>query len=83
MEDTENYDLRSDLSDETGDTLIHVACKNSSDIQILESLLIKLRSELSADEDSIKEFLATVNGDGLKALDYCVFKRRHDMALVL
>ena len=54
MEDTENYDLRSDMSDETGDTLIHVACKNSSDIQILESLLIKLRSELSADEDSIK-----------------------------
>ena len=53
MEDTENYDLRSDVSTENGDTCIHVACKNSSDIQILESLLLKLRNELSGDKTTI------------------------------
>jgi len=41
-----------------GDSIIHTACKLSTDIQILESLLIKLRTVIG-DKDAIKEFLAT------------------------
>lgn len=82
MEDA-NYDLCNDIVEATGETCIHVACKSSSDIQILESLLLKLRSQLSGSEEAIKEFLDITNSDGLKALDYCVFKRRNDMAVVL
>ena len=39
-----NYDLCGDISRSTGDSCIHIACKTSSDIQILESLLLKVRS---------------------------------------
>ena len=35
------------------------------------------------DKEKIQEFLALQNKDGLKALDYCVFKNRHDMAAIL
>jgi ankyrin repeat protein len=48
----------------------------------LESLLIKLRT-LVGEKEKIQEFLALQNQDGLKALDYCVFKNRHDMAAIL
>jgi ankyrin repeat protein len=75
-----NYDVLSVNSG--GDTLIHLACKYSTDIQILESLLIKLRT-LVGDKEKIQEFLALQNKDGLKAFDYCVFKNRHDMAAIL
>jgi len=49
---------------------------------MLESLLIKLRTVVG-DKEKIQEFLALQNQDGLKALDYCVFKNRHDMAAIL
>lgn len=45
-----NYDVLSVNSG--GDTLIHLACKYSTDIQILESLLIKLRT-LVGDKEKI------------------------------
>lgn len=83
MMEEANYDFCSDINETTGETCIHLACKNSSDIQILESLLLKLRSQLSGSKEAIKDFLDITNYDGLKALDYCVFKRRHDMAVVL
>ena len=82
LEDS-NYDLCGEVDRVTGDSCIHIACKNSSDIQILESLLLKVRSQLQGDKAAISEFLAKVNTDGMKALDYCVFKNRHDMAVVL
>lgn len=46
-------------------------------------MLLKLRSQLAGDKASITEFLALTNADDMKALDYCVFKNRHDMAVVL
>lgn len=78
-----NYDLCGEISTETGDSCIHVACKTSSDIQILESLLLKVRGQLHGDKAAITAFLEMGNRDDLKALDYCVFKNRHDMAVVL
>ena len=81
--DDAHYDLCSDISPKTADTCIHAACRLCSDLQILQSLLLKVRSQLSGDKQRIEEFLARVNADGLKALDYCVFKNRHDMATVL
>ena len=83
LEDSSHYDMCGDINQTTGDTLIHVACKNSSDIQILESLLLKVRSQLKGDKVAITEFLALSNADDMKALDYCVFKNRNDMATVL
>ena len=44
---------------------------------------MKVRSQLAGDKVAIAEFLALTNTDGMKALDYCVFKNRHDMAVVL
>ena len=82
LEDS-NYNLIGDVNPQTGDTCIHIACKNSSDILILESLLLKLRNQLAGDKTAISEFLALTNSDGMKALDYCVFKNRNDMAVVL
>ena len=82
LEDS-NYDLCGEVSPQTGDSCIHIACKNSSDIQILESLLLKVRSQLQGDKAAITNFLALCNADDMKALDYCVFKNRHDMAVVL
>jgi hypothetical protein len=70
------------VANSTGDTLIHLACRHSTDIQILESLLIKLRTVI-ANKSDIQTFLARLNNDGLKAMDYCVFKNRHDMAAIL
>ena len=81
--DEPNYDLCSDISPKTGDTCIHAACRVASDIGLLQSLLAKVRSQLGGDKKLIQEFLGIVNGDGLTALDYCAFKNRHDMALVL
>lgn len=78
-----NYDLCGEISAETGDSCIHIACKTCSDIQILESLLLKVRSQLQGDKAAISEYLALTNKDDMKALDYCVFKNRHDMAVVL
>ena len=59
-----------------------MACKNTQDIIILESLLIALRSALT-EKEKIAEFLDKENNDGLKAIDFCRFKNRHDMAVVL
>ena len=50
-------------------------------MQVLEALLLKLRTLLS--KGDLETFLETKNGDGLRAIDYCVFKNRHDMAVVL
>ena len=82
LEDS-NYDLCNDINPQTRDSCIHIACKTSSDIQILESLLLKVRSQLQGDKAKITEFLELRNADDMKALDYCVFKNRHDMAVVL
>ena len=82
LEEAESsYDLLN-VDETSGDTIVHSACKHSSDILILESILIKLRTVITS-KDEIKAFLAQVNKDGLKALDYCVFKNRHDMAVIL
>ena len=81
--DDAHYDLCADISPKTADTCIHAACRVCSDLSILQTLLAKVRSQLSGDRDRIQEFLGRANGDGLKALDYCVFKNRHDMATVL
>jgi hypothetical protein len=68
--------------DEEGDTYIHIACKYTQDIMILESLLIALRSIL-VDKEKIAEFLDKQNKKDIKAIDYCTSKKRHDMAIVL
>ena len=59
-----------------------MACRLTDDLQILESLLIKLRSLLKSPQ-SINDFLERKNNDDLRALDYCAFKNRGDMAIIL
>lgn len=38
-----NYEVKQDINRETGDTTIHLVCRFSADIQILESLLLNVR----------------------------------------
>ena len=90
MEDT-SYDALAMIQ---GETAIHIACK-MGEMQVLESLLRKVNSQLNGDAAKITAFLTqradsgvsnggqTTNDRGLTALDYCMLKNRHDMAVIL
>ena len=78
-----NYEVKQDVNSKTGDTTIHLACRFSADIQILESLLLNVRQSFNGEKEKIREFLEKENKDGVKAIDYCVFKSRNDMAVIL
>jgi len=52
LEETSNLDVIEEVT-EGGDTPIHLACRHSQDIQFLESLLIKIRSQLGGDKEKI------------------------------
>jgi ankyrin repeat protein len=60
---------------------VHLACKFGVALEILEKLLISLRS--SMENDKVKEFLNLEDAAGMKAYDYCKAKKRSDMAVVL
>ena len=54
---------------------VHLACKCSQDVMILESLLIAIHTKLGSKE-KLAEFLLQEDSDGLKPLDYCMVKTR-------
>ena len=58
-----------------------LACKHSVDIEILETLLVSLRTHLSIEE--VKAYLELKDAGGLRAYDYCKAKKRNDLAVVL
>jgi len=57
---------------DTGNSYIHLACQKTEDVQILESLLKKLRLVLKKEE--IVAFLALENKDQFTAIDFCSSK---------
>ena len=63
--------------------MVHLACK-SGEMEVLESVLRRVTNCLSGDRTQITRFLTTQSmTDGLTALDYCLFRNRHDMAVIL
>ena len=64
-----------------GETSIMLACKNGVDIEILESLLVSLRTLWSIEQ--VKEFLELRDQSEMKAYDFCKMKKRSDLAVVL
>lgn len=58
-----------------------MACKYGVTIEILESILIGLRTIHSTEK--IKEFLELKDKNGLKAYDYCKAKKRADLGVLL
>lgn len=81
--DRTSYDVCSDISKKTLETCIHTACRVAVDTTILQALLSAVRSQLCYDKVQVQDFLDKLNGDGLKASDYCAFKSRHDFVEVL
>ena len=71
-----------EIDPDTENSYIHLACRNSLDIVILESLLIAVRTALVTKEKLV-EFLDLQNNDGFRAIDFCRVKSRHDMAVIL
>ncbi|CDW82028.1 3-5 exonuclease family protein [Stylonychia lemnae] len=63
------------------ESCILLACKNGVNIEILESLLVGLRSIKPLDE--VKEFLNIQDKSTLKAFDYCKIRKRTDLAVIL
>lgn len=78
LDDT-NIDAR-ELNSQNESTII-LACKNAVNIEILESLLINLRSFMSVDD--VKKFMEIQDQSGLKAYDYCKIKKRVDLGVLL
>ncbi len=72
--------VSTDLSDKN-ETPIILACKNGVNIEILESLMVNLRTIW--DIDRIKDYLEIKDNHGLKAYDYCKVKKRTDLAVLL
>ena len=66
---------------ETGNTYIHLACRKTDDVYILESLLKKLRSVLKKEE--IAAFLDLRNSEESTAIDYCSSKAKIGMNMIL
>lgn len=58
-----------------------MACKYSVDIEILERLLVRLRTQFNLDE--VKTFLNLKDNSEMRAFDYCKLKKRSDLAVVL
>lgn len=58
-----------------GDTCIHIACRNSIDLIMIETILLRLRI-LIPERQNLQKFLRIKNNDQLTAMDYCVFKHR-------
>lgn len=64
------------------ETSVMLACKHAVDIQILESLLVSLRTVWPIEK--VKEFLDMKDvHQQLCAYDYCKLKKRSDLAVVL
>jgi len=76
-------DTNLDLTEATqkGESPILLACKYGVNIEILESILIGLRSVCSTEQ--IKEFLGLKDKSGLKAYDYCKAKKRADLGVLI
>lgn len=49
---------------------------------MLETLLIRLKC-LMPDKETLQEFINSKNNDQLSPIDYCVFKHRYDIKVVL
>ena len=77
--DETNIDA-TDLSNNNESSVL-LACKNGVSIEILETLLVNLRSIW--DIEKIKDFLEVKDHNGLKAYDYCKIKKRSDLAILL
>lgn len=66
----------------SGSTSVILACKHGVDIEILESLLVSLRTVWPIEK--VKEFLDLKEGGSeMRAYDYCKHKKRSDLAVVL
>jgi hypothetical protein len=72
-----------DVSDLTHkeETAVILACKHNVKIEILESLLVSHRTLWPIER--VKEFLDLKDISGLRAFDYCKYKKRSDLAVVL
>lgn len=64
-----------------GETPVILACKNAVDIQILESLLVALRTMWPIER--VKEYLDLTDASQLRAYDYAKLKKRSDLAVIL
>lgn len=63
------------------ETCAILACKYNAKIEILESLLVSMRTQWPIEQ--VKEFLDLSDSTELRALDYCKAKKRSDLAVVL
>jgi hypothetical protein len=63
------------------ETSVLLACKNGVNIEILESLLVSLRTIWPIEK--VKEFLELKDSSEMRAYDYCKLKKRSDLAVVL
>jgi ankyrin repeat protein len=64
-----------------GETTVILACKHAVDIQILESLLVALRTIWPIEK--MKEYLEFTDASQMRAYDYSKLKKRSDLAVVL
>lgn len=69
------------LTNSMKQTCIHIACKQGVKLEILEMILVNLRTMYGIDQ--IKEFLSLKDNDAFAAIDYCMFKKRKDMIVLL
>ena len=58
-----------------------LACKNSVDIEILESILVSLRTIWPLDK--VKEFLDLRDDTQMRAYDFAIMRKRRDLAVVI
>ena len=77
--DETNIDVK-ELS-KNNESGILLACKYGVRIEIVESLMVGLRSTCSIEE--VKDFLEKKDNNGFKAYDYCKIKKRGDLAILL
>ena len=78
----EDSNLDSVLKTAHKETTVILACKHAVKIEILEALLVNLRTVLPS-LDNVKEFLEMEDASGIKAYDYCKVRKRSDLAVVL
>ena len=60
---------------------IHLSCKHSVDIEILERLLVSLRNDLSTED--VKEYLSLKDQGGLAPIEYAKLRKRADLCVIL
>ena len=64
-------------------TCLHLACKNATDIEILESLLLSIKAFFKENLEKVKSFIGLEDSSGVSAYQYCRIAKRNDLAVIL